>query len=265
MTPREAAEAFVKNGPPFFGHSDFKDCKKLKEAGARFDGKRKMWYANTDCTFIALYNTGKWEPEERINPQMIVAVMREKKRIEDAKDAESRKRKEPTKEEKERKMRDRLSVPENEPEALQKLMDMGVHESQIAATATIAEFGPRAGISDARRLIRAFSFGLVTPKSLMDGSFIEKRAREEEERAKKEKEQRKRAERLAVSKAAKKSRYAKTQQHTKEIDDKGGVKPGFDYSTLPKDPELLPLPNETKSKTTERALAWALAQQFGPS
>ena len=65
-----------------------------------------------------------------------------------------------------------LSVPADKPAALQRLAEMGVPPSVIPALTRLPLFGPRSGISDADRLLRAVDLQIVEPEQLANGELL---------------------------------------------------------------------------------------------
>ena len=61
----------------------------------------------------------------------------------------------------EKRLREMLAIPDDEPEHVAKLLALGVPRERIAElSATEPKFGPRAGVSDALRLMRAIRHSL---------------------------------------------------------------------------------------------------------
>ena len=62
-----------------------------------------------------------------------------------------------------------LDVPPNEPEIMEKVLAHGVTAEVVSESATWSFLGPRSGISDARRVVRGVSLGVVRWEEIISG------------------------------------------------------------------------------------------------
>ena len=72
-------------------------------------------------------------------------------------------------------LRSWLSIPADEPAALQRLSELGVTPVLVPALTRLPLFGPRSGISDADRLLRAVDLRIVDPEQLVNGELLRQR------------------------------------------------------------------------------------------
>ena len=202
-SPYELAELYVRKGPPYWFVSKKHDAKYLgkKEGGAGgdFGWSRNMWYAKTNALFVAMWNTGKVEMEERaIDGNMVVRLIHEKEAAKDqaataaavavtnqntGKDSMSI-------EHVDKQSRKDLLIPDNLPEDLAELQrrvdpvllkhpDLALGTTPEEVTVGIIKksrfwpgFGPRSGISDVKRVLRALDLEICDElKHLIDGTF----------------------------------------------------------------------------------------------
>ena len=105
-----------------------------------------------------------------LGASMLLRRCVEEKRMEDAADALSRKKREPSLADKEREERSRLDIPDDSEEEIAELQQLGVVYSsalmerarRFTSQSTGSTFGPRSGISDAARMLRGVRLGIVT-------------------------------------------------------------------------------------------------------
>jgi len=202
-TPHQLAELFVTKGSPYWFFSDAKNAKYLGKkqggAGGNFDFSRKMWYAKNNELFVKMWNTGKVQLEERaICGNMVVKVIHELKAGEEArkqeKKVEAKRDAAKSTDHSEIHNRRDLLIPNDLPEDLAELErrvwpvllkhpelatsanpkrhSEAVVADIIAKSRTWTSFGPRSGISDAKRVLRAFDLEICKDvKDAIDGTF----------------------------------------------------------------------------------------------
>lgn len=208
-SPYELAQLYVQKGPPYWFVSKKQDAKFLgkKEGGAGgdFGWSRNMWYAKTDTLFVAMWTTGKVEMEElSINGNMVVRVIHEKETAEEKKAAtaavaatQNNSNAPVSAEHVDKQTRKDLLIPVDLPEDLTELkrrvdpvlfehphLALGMKSEEmvtviIKKSRFLMGFGPRSGISDAKRVIRALDLEVCKElKHIIDGTF-EREEREE--------------------------------------------------------------------------------------
>lgn len=167
-----------------FGVCERRDVAVVKAAGGRWHAESKRWFAADERTLVKLIDTRMWFPQgfpdpsamrayvqarldaaqraeveriraeqERLNAMMRAqheraqAEQAEKARLEAASKAAF--------------LRRDLAIPDDEPDDLRTLFEKhGIPPEHVALSATMSRLGPRAGISNAGRLLRAFTMGL---------------------------------------------------------------------------------------------------------
>ena len=169
MNALERARAYLKKGPPFWFHSEPRDSKYLGKkdggAGGDFDFRtRKMWYAKTTTLFVAMWNTGKVQLEERaVSGAMVLKVLNDQAEAAKQREEEAAKKKQgPSQSQVEDQTRKDLSIPDDSPEDLAELAKHGITPAMSTDSARWQSFGPRSGISDARRMLRAMRLKICT-------------------------------------------------------------------------------------------------------
>ena len=209
-SPYQLAELFVTKGPPYWFFSNAKDAKHLGKkqdgAGGNFDFSRKMWYAKNNELFVKMWNTGKVQLEERaICGNMVVKVIQELKAGEEArrheKKVEAKHDTVKSADHVEIHNRKDLHIPDDLPEDIAELerrvcLVLQKHPQQetstnperhgaevvsdiIAKSRTWTSFGPRSGISDAKRVLRAFDLEICKDvKDAVDGTFAAEELKE---------------------------------------------------------------------------------------
>ena len=176
MNALERARAYLKKGPPFWFHSEPRDSKYLGKkdggAGGDFDFRtRKMWYAKTTTLFVAMWNTGKVQLEERaVSGAMVLKVLNDQAEAAKQREEEAAKKKQgPSQSQVEDQTRKDLSIPDDSPEDLAELAKHGITPAMSTDSARWQSFGPRSGISDARRMLRAMRLKICTAEDIVQG------------------------------------------------------------------------------------------------
>lgn len=182
--------AFMQSGPPWFGNSLWRDRGTVGRYG-RWDSEKRQYKAMTEHALLKLLETGLWCPAPVLNhKEQFLEYLQARKVEHEVEQARIRKEQDAAEkskaiakmrlEEQEEKQRvakrardDRirqlaknyqvrkdLDIPEDQPEIVQELVDKyGVTAEQIAVSEKISQLGPRAGMSDAERVRRAFQLG----------------------------------------------------------------------------------------------------------
>lgn len=143
--------------------------KKEGGAGGSFDGKSKLWYATNEKTWIAMYRTGMWRPfDAKINPSIVAQKIREKQEAVERAIAEASSKSKPSDEQVEQHIRRELRIPDDDIEMLDMLeRDHGIGRELVAKSGRCAALGPRSGVSNAQRILRALRFNVTTSERLI--------------------------------------------------------------------------------------------------
>lgn len=171
-----AVKAYFAKGPPYYGSSLPCDSRLLGHSGAggKFDWDRKQWYAPDNDTFEALVQTGKWRPDG-VGAQAALAHL-EMAREEQARAVEEAYLNRPRQAEpdslSEAHVRQLLQVPTDKPEDLHTLLEeYQITTETVNASAEWESLGPRSGIPNARRLLRALKLREwlgITPEDIRE-------------------------------------------------------------------------------------------------
>ena len=73
-----------------------------------------------------------------------------------------------------------LRVPDDADSDLAALEALGFPRKRVPQTGGVAELGPRSGLSDAQRLLRALNMGVCTAEQLLSGDFPRKKRKRDE-------------------------------------------------------------------------------------
>ena len=155
LTVEDQVEQYL-NEPPYMGRSDKKDYKRVKELCGSGEGdslfryETKRWGTKSVTRVAALVKSGLWFPiglDDEWEPELLAAI-----------DARTQKPKPVAQTtatlEEERRSRDLLlGVPPSTLDELAVCVALGIRDL-VDASATWAELGPRAGVSNAARLVR---------------------------------------------------------------------------------------------------------------
>lgn len=176
----EGAQAYVREGPPYFGKSDFKDLKAIKQAGGRWSGEKKLWKAPDASALKALIETGVWEPDGAEGRLVLVAIRMQQNADEAKREAMYKaaalKKAAPvlTEAQMEAKQRKDCGVSEDTPEQLARLWDQfQITQSMLKPAFHWSNLGPRGGLSDACRVLRGLKFNVVTKEEMWSGIQVE--------------------------------------------------------------------------------------------
>ena len=182
--------AFVQSGPPWVGNSLWRDRASVQRYG-RWNGEKGQYQAPNEHAMLKLLETGLWCPVAVAqHKEQFVEFLHSRKRERDAEEAKQRaetdakakasmvaKMRREQDEEREREvkkaredkiralyknhqLRRDLGVVDDQPEMVKELFDVyGVTADQISASGKLADLGPRSGMSDAERVLRAFRLG----------------------------------------------------------------------------------------------------------
>lgn len=196
---------------PFLGELPYEKARRvhderkaaIKERGAKWTpnpeyvegargGTRGWWAAPNRHVLLELLKlkpgdgmgtTPLWLPCG-VGPMGAVLMLKlcmDEKVAEEAADAQARKKREPSLEDKEREERSRLDIPNDSAADVAALLELGiVHSRELmerarryASDATGSSLGPRSGISDAARLLRGVRLGIVTVEEARECRRVE--------------------------------------------------------------------------------------------
>lgn len=174
-----AAQTYIENGPPYFGTSQFSDVHVVKKAGGRWNPEKKQWKAFDESTLKTLIETGVWHPEDA-EGRLILVALRIKHSAEEAKrdtlfKKAVAKRAAPvlTEQQLHEKKRRASCVEEDSKEELDRLWtEFGITQEMVKPTFYWVHLGPRAGLSDAHRVLRGIKFNLVTKEDVQNGMCL---------------------------------------------------------------------------------------------
>jgi hypothetical protein len=168
----------------FFGHCERRNKDLVKAAGGRWCAVKNLWYAASEAALLRMMATRLWFPQGFPDPSQMIAFV--KARLQAAEDAERAKEREEAqrisakmraaheKAEAEQAEKARLQaaskaafvrrdigIPDDEPELLRELFEKhGIPPEHVPLSGSMPRLGPRAGISDALRVRRAFTMGV---------------------------------------------------------------------------------------------------------
>ncbi len=161
--PAQAYLAEGKASGRYYGASDFDDRQVLGSrggAGGRFCKERRLWYADSREVCLAMLQTGKWTPVGADARAVATILGKQLQAEQDAAWAAQVQKAQSvkvvlTEAQKDSIQRKDLGVQADAPEHVTWLADRGLSNEIIAASGKWAELGPRSGLSDAARLVRA--------------------------------------------------------------------------------------------------------------
>ena len=185
----DQVKALLNSGPPWLGDCAFKDKNAVKKLGGRWRAEEKKWAAMDERMLASLIEERVWFPVEpclrtpggfvRIPLLIREAVARKIRQREKVDcDAEIKKRasvaasaRQVPHEERDDDafLRRELLIPDDEIHHLVTALKNGVDASVVKSTSRFRQLGPRSGISDAARLIRAIDLEVLTWESVRSG------------------------------------------------------------------------------------------------
>jgi hypothetical protein len=178
MNAKARATAYVKKGPPFYFESDYKDAKLLGNkdggCGCTFDRQTKQWFAKNGAVWQAAWATGAVRlPDLRVDASLVLEIFKEQDAEVAKRIAEASAKAAMSQEEVDERARKALCVPANSEEHVRELAELGISLSVVAASAKWPRLGPRAGISDAHRVLRGIKLGKCSPQDVLSGALAD--------------------------------------------------------------------------------------------
>ena len=70
----EFAQAWLAEGPPYHGASEFKHKGEMYKCGGRFDKEKKLWKAIDKDSFVNMVESGKWTPRGVDGPTAVRVI-----------------------------------------------------------------------------------------------------------------------------------------------------------------------------------------------
>ena len=162
---RHAADAYLMK-KWYGGDSRRENSNAIKSTGARFDGDSKCWVASTPQAMLELAETQLWIPacfskadDQELALKQLRAAMAHRNLLPKAsKVVAVAATPQPTAEEIERADRQMLQIQDDSFDELQLLQKYNLTAEVARAASGDGALGPRAGISDAARLLRAIKY-----------------------------------------------------------------------------------------------------------
>ena len=152
--------------PPYLGRSSWPNRKAVKDAGARWDGAVKKWYAANKDTLVELLQTRKWTPDSLASAEQMLTILEQRReaerKAEHAKACAERKRVGPTEAESESYIARDLGIPKSTAAEIEALAPWKITPELLELSAKEPRIGPRSGFSTAARLHMGLSRGLIT-------------------------------------------------------------------------------------------------------
>jgi len=152
--------------PPYLGRSSWPNRKAVKDAGARWDGVAKKWYAANKDTLVELLQTRKWTPDSLASAEQMLTILEQRReaerKAEHAKACAERKRVGPTEAESESYIARDLGIPKSTAAEIEALAPWKITPELLELSAKEPRIGPRSGFSTAARLHMGLSRGLIT-------------------------------------------------------------------------------------------------------
>lgn len=156
--------------PPYLGRSSWPNRKAVKDAGARWDGTAKKWYAANKDTLVELLQTRKWTPDSLASAEQMLTILEQRReaerKAEHAKACAERKRVGPTEAESESYIVRDLGIPKSTAAEIEALAPWKITPELLELSAKDPRIGPRSGFSTAARLHMGLSRGLITPDQI---------------------------------------------------------------------------------------------------
>jgi len=186
----EFAQAWLAEGPPYYGDSEFKDKGEMYRCGGRFDKEKKLWKAIDKDSFVNMVQSGKWTPQGVDGPIAVRVIQlqfqkmqeeKSKKAYQEAVAKNKNKKPELTPEQVEEKARKEAGIPDDKPEELERLAKDGITQVMIRKTFNWGTLGPKSGKSDALRVLCGLKWNIITVEEVRTGvlkeSFVDRNAR----------------------------------------------------------------------------------------
>lgn len=176
----EFAQAWLAEGPPYYGASEFKDKGEMYKCGGRFDKEKKLWKAIDKNSFVNMVESGKWKPQGVDGPTAVRVIQLQRQKVQDAKSKKAydeavakNKKPELTPEQLEAKARKEAGIPEDKPDELERLAKDGITQAMVRKTFNWERLGPKGGKSDALRVLCGLKWALITVEEVKTGVLNE--------------------------------------------------------------------------------------------
>lgn len=191
----EFAQAWLAEGPPYYGDSEFKHKGEMYKCGGRFDKEKKLWKAIDKDSFVNMVESGKWTPRGVDGSTAVRVIHLQRQQVQDAKskkayeEAAARNKKPVlTAKQMEEKARKEAGTPDDKPEELERLAANGITQEMVRKTFNWDRLGPKGGKSDALRVLCGLKWNLLTVGEVKTGVLNECRSTKNARRMREERE-----------------------------------------------------------------------------